>query len=707
MRKRIISIILTLAIALSVICVGAVSVSAAANTATIKVGSKTYTASVGDYMRYTVSFRYSGGRVSTGQIELPVNLKALNSYSQSEIDKFTSEIAPATASTAMILRSDNDVIKGFSGYVMNFAHPTGYAFSTNKVVFSLIFSVEKAGAYELAAKVRHVDAYDGKTLVDKDCNITDTKFRYTESLESVNLDTPKLSVATAAGGMRISWDPVPRASLYRVYYKGSKGWTKLEDTKETSVLDTDVVGGTRYTYTVRCLSADGSRFVSDYDTAGKAAVYYPAPVLSLSNYEDGVYIKWNAVKPASKYRVYYRGRNGWTRLTDTAGTSFLDTDVSSGTTYTYTIRSMDASGNLLSSYYSDGFKITYITAPTVTLSNAADGVNIAWDKVKGAVKYRVYYRSSNGWNRMVDTTENSYLDKDVRSNSTYTYTVRCINSEGTEFTSDFRAGKSIRYIAAPKLELINSEDGVLIKWSAVSGASKYRVYYKGRNGWTKLTDTTGTSFLDTDVSSGTTYTYTIRCMDSNNDHISYFYTDGFKITFLRAPTVTLSNAADGVNISWDKVNGAEKYRVYYRSSSGWHRLADTAETSYLDKDVNSNYTYTYTVRCINNEGTEFTSDFRAGKSIKYYAAPKLELSNTKNGVSIKWNAVAGVSKYRVYYYGRNGWTRLTETSSTSFIDTDVKSGTNYTYTIRCLDSSGNFLSYFYTDGFKIRYIPTS
>ena len=63
MRKRIISIILTLAIALSVICVGAVSVSAAANTATIKVGSKTYTASVGDYMRYTVSFRYSGGRV--------------------------------------------------------------------------------------------------------------------------------------------------------------------------------------------------------------------------------------------------------------------------------------------------------------------------------------------------------------------------------------------------------------------------------------------------------------------------------------------------------------------------------------------------------------------------------------------------------------------------------------------------------------------
>ena len=680
MSKRIISVFLALCLALSALCFGAVSASAADNTARITIGGETYTASVGDYFRYTVSFNYFKNRVSTAQIELPVDFSGLNSYSQAELDKFISEIAPESGSNSVVLRSDSKDQLGFTGYVMNYVYPAGYSFFTKKVVFSLIFSVEKAGNYTLAAKVRHVDDVNGKTIIDKNYKNLDQTFSVTEGFEHVNLETPKVSVATAAGGMNISWEPVPRASLYRVYYKGRNGWTKLTDTKETSVLDTDVVGGTRYTYTVRCLSADGSRFTSDYDTVGKSAVYYPAPKLSLSNGEDVVNIKWSAAAGASKYRVYIKGRSGWTRLIDTAGTSCTDSNVTSGTAYTYTIRSMDSSGNLLSSFYSDGFTITFLKAPVFSVSNAADGVNISWDKVTGAAKYRVFYRGANGWTRLADTAETSFIDKDVSSNTSYTYTVRCINADGSAYTSDYRAGKSVRYIAAPKLILSNAEDGVSIRWNAVAGASKYRVYYRGRNGWTKLTDTTGTSFLDTDVRSGTNYTYTIRCMDNNGNHISYFYTDGFRITFVKAPVFTVSNAADGVNISWDKVDGAAKYRVYYYGSKGWTKLLDTAETSFIDKDVSSNHSYTYTVRCINEEGTAFTSDYRAGKSVKYIAAPILRLS---------------------------GWTKLTDTTGTSFLDTDVKSGTNYTYTIRCMDNNGNHISYFYTDGFKITYTPAA
>ena len=53
----------------------------------------------------------------------------------------------------------------------------------------------------------------------------------------------------------------------------------------------------------------------------------------------------------------------------------------------------------------------------------------------------------------------------------------------------------------------------------------------GRNGWTKLTDSTGTSYVDSDVKDGTPYTYTIRAMDANDNHLSWFYTDGFTITY--------------------------------------------------------------------------------------------------------------------------------------------------------------------------------
>ena len=704
MKRRIVSIVLTLALILSVCGIGCVGISAEDNVATITVGNKTFTARVGDFIEYSISFRSTGPNISTAQVELPVDFSAFSGYSQSEIGTHIARIAPTTANDSVVKRFDSGNTFGLTGYVMNFAGVNGYSFSSEKAILKLIFGVEKAGSYRLAAKVRYVNDVNENVVIDGNYTRQDPRFSYVEDITAAELDTPKLSVSTFSGGMKVSWDPVPGARLYRVYVKSeSAGWVRIMETGETSYIDPNVVSGRRYTYTVRCMSQDGSRFISDYDRDGESATYYTAPVLRLSNAEDGVKIDWDAVPQAASYRVYYRGSNGWTKLVDTMSTSTIDDDVVSGTRYTYTIRAMDQNGNHLSWFYQDGFSITYLSAPVFNLSNEADGVKISWDKVNGAVKYRVYYYGSRGWTKLTETTETSFIDTDVSSNHTYTYTVRCINEDGTAFTSDYRPGKSIKYFAAPKLTLSNDEDGVLIKWNTVAGASKYRVYYKGRNGWTKLTDSTGTSFIDTDVASGTNYTYTIRAMDQNNNHLSWFYTDGFRIQFIRAPEFSVTNEADGVKISWNKVDGAKKYRIFYYGSKGWTRMVDTADTSYIDKAVSSNRTYTYTVRCITEDGSAYTSDYRSGKSVKYVEAPKLTLSNTSNGVSIKWNTVAGASKYRVYYKSGSSWVKLTDSAGSSFVDSDVENGKTYTYTIRAMDNNGNHLSWFYTDGFSITY----
>lgn len=342
------------------------------------------------------------------------------------------------------------------------------------------------------------------------------------------------------------------------------------------------------------------------------------PVIkNLNNVEDGIKISWNKVDGAAQYRVYYKGRNGWTKLTDTTSTSVIDYDVVSGANYTYTIRALDQNGNHISDYDHNGSKIRFIKAPQFSLSNAANGVRISWDKVMGAEKYRVFYYGSKGWTRLADTTATSFLDTDVSSNHRYVYTVRCISADGNTYTSDYRVGKGINYFAAPSLTLKNVEDGVKISWNKIDGAAKYRVYYKGRNGWTKLTDTTSTSVIDYDVVSGTNYTYTIRALDQNGNHISDYYHNGFKIKFLRAPSFTLSSEKGGVRIKWNKVGGAEKYRVFYYGSKGWTRLAETANTSFLDTDVSFGHRYVYTVRCISSDGKTYTSDYRVGKGINY------------------------------------------------------------------------------------------
>ena len=703
MKKRIISILLILMTVLTVCAVGVTGASAADDTATITVGGKSYTVKVGEYVQYSVAFRCTGKNIATAQIELPVDFDGLSGYSEDDLALHASKIAPSTAAASVVLLSGSGNTLNMNGYVMNFVSATGYSFTTQKTVLSLLFGVKKAGNYQLAAKVRYVDDVNDKTLVDSSYVIRDSAFTYTETLEEAELETPQLKVSTAAGGMQIKWNPVPGASKYRVYYKGSGGWTRFAETAETSVLDTDVKNGTRYTYTVRCVNADGTRFTSDYDRDGESAVYYEAPKLTLSNEVDSVKITWNAVSGASKYRVYYKSASGWTRMTETASTSYTDTGIKSGETRIYTIRTLNSSGSFLSWYYTDGFSIKFIRAPEVKLGNAANGVKISWDAVEGAEKYRVFYYGSRGWTRMLDTAETSYLDTAVSSNTNYTYTVRCINADGTAYTSAHRGGRKIKYYEAPKLTLTNAADGVTIKWNTVSGASKYRLYYKGTNGWTKLTDTASTSYTDTSVGSGTTRIYTARAMDNSGNHLSWYYTDGFSIKFVRAPEIKLTNAANGVNISWNAVEGAEKYRVYYYGSKGWTRMVDTTETSYLDTDVSSNLNYTYTVRCINSDGTAFTSYFRAGKKIKFYAAPKLTLSSTSTGVSIKWNAIAGASKYRLYYKTASGWTKLTDTASTSYTDTSIANGAARTYTIRAMDNSNNHLSWYYADGFTITY----
>ena len=277
---------------------------------------------------------------------------------------------------------------------------------------------------------------------------------------------------------------------------------------------------------------------------------------------------------------------------------------------------------------------TSLATPKISKAESVyGGVKLTWSKVKGAEKYRVYYKGSKGWTRMVDTTSTSYIDKDVSSGKNYTYTVRCINSSATKFTSGYNGkGKSIKYIAAPEISKLESVNGgVKISWNKSNGAEKYRIYYKGSKGWTRMVDTTSTSYIDKDVSSGKNYTYTVRCINSSATKFTSGYdSKGKSVKYISAPKITKAESVDGgVKISWNKVNGAEKYRVYYKSRKGWTRMVDTTSTSYIDKDVSSGKTYTYTVRCINSSANKFTSGYDSkGVTVTTPVKPSVKLDRT-------------------------------------------------------------------------------
>lgn len=263
-------------------------------------------------------------------------------------------------------------------------------------------------------------------------------------------------------------------------------------------------------------------------------------------------------------------------------------------------------------------------------------------------------------------------------------------------------------LPAPQITgLANTTGGIKISWNKVDGAYGYRLYYKpASGGWKRFKDTTATSFTDSGVVPNKTETYTIRCIDKNGNTISGFNSTGWSKKYTPvAPTITrLSNSSKGVSVTWNKIAGVYGYRIYQKTSNGWKRIKDTTATSYTDSAVSANQTKTYTIRCIDKNGKTVSGFNSKGWSKKYTATtPKItKLTNTSKGVSVTWNKIAGVYGYRLYRkYDGGSWTKVKDTTSTSFTDSGAKKGKKATYTVRCIDRKGKTVSGFNSKGWSI------
>lgn len=168
----------------------------------------------------------------------------------------------------------------------------------------------------------------------------------------------------------------------------------------------------------------------------------------------------------------------------------------------------------------------------------------------------------------------------------------------------------------------------------------------------------------------------------------------------KAKLSKISNTSSGVKITWGKVSGADKYRVYRKTKGGsWKYLDSTSKTYFTDKTAKSGTTYYYAVKVRNEAGN---SDLSTSLSIKRLSVPKLStVSNTSSGVKVTWKKVTGASGYIVYRKTKSGdWKEIGKTTKLYYTDKKAKSGTSYYYSVRAY--SGSVKSYYDTDGLNIR-----
>lgn len=418
------------------------------------------------------------------------------------------------------------------------------------------------------------------------------------------LATPKLkSVTNIVAGPKITWNKVKGASYYRVFVKSGKNWKLLGQTRNNYFVDKKAKSGKTYTYTVRCVDAKGKP-ISDFNRKGISNTYYATPKGFSGEAVDGVGIRfsWKAVPGAPKYRVMRKtDTTGWVTIANTTATSIVDRNAVPGTNYYYTVRVLNKNNKFGSSYITP-LKAYFVTdIPRINYSLVDNnGLTLKWNASGGAEQYIVYQKTAATWKRVGLTKKNKIVIKNPVKNVNVKYTVRCINAAGNAYTSSYdKEGYTTAYFDMPQITRMEGEEnGIKLAWSGNENVYRYIVYRKDGGAWTEIARTEEPTYTDNDAAVGNTYAYTIRCVSETGKFTSTYNTKGWSMTYIAAPEVIVTQTDNGILISWNKIEGAAKYRVFIKEDGEWVKLADCIGTSHLYAGHAG--AFTFTVRCIDS-----------------------------------------------------------------------------------------------------------
>ena len=305
-------------------------------------------------------------------------------------------------------------------------------------------------------------------------------------------------------------------------------------------MDKTAKAGVKYTYTVRGVAKDGKTLSPSHDKTGVSATM-PKPVsrpanvtlVSAKAVSGGIQVTWKEAAGAATYKVYRKDatNTSWTALTTTAtGTSYVDKTAKAGVTYTYTVRGVASDGKTLSpSHDKTGVSAVIAPAKVVLVNAKADsaGILVTWQKATGAHAYQVYRKTAGtGWKCVAKNIHDTeWKDIDAAKGTKYIYTVRAVADDGTTRGGYDGTGKTATVTKDPITpanvtlgKAVAGKNGITVMWSYAADARTYRVYRKaaGETKWTIMDkNATGKSWTDTNVTKGTTYTYTVRGVNAN------------------------------------------------------------------------------------------------------------------------------------------------------------------------------------------------
>ena len=445
------------------------------------------------------------------------------------------------------------------------------------------------------------------------------------------------------GGIQVTWNETDGAAKYKVYRKDAANtvWKVIAIVTGTSYVDKSAAAGVTYSYTVRGVGADGE-LSPGFDRTGVSATI-PKPTapadVTLGDAKvvtGGIQVTWNEADGAAKYKVYRKdaANTVWKVIATVTGTSYTDKTAKIGTKYSYTVRGVDADGELSPGFDRTGVSAT-ISAPTnVKLVGAKavnGGIQVTWQQANGAVKYKVYRKdtANTDWKVIATVSSASYVDRTTKIGTKYTYTVRGVAADGKTLSPGYdKTGVSAT--AAPANVTMGSakavNSGIQVTWQRAEDAAKYRVYRKdaANTGWKAIATVSDTSYVDKTAKIGTKYTYTVRGVAADGKTLSPSYDKtGVSATATPAKVALVggkrvTSGTKGIQVTWKSTANAQTYNVYRAANppsgdvpaSAWVLVGKKVNAlTFKDTTGKSGTLYAYTVRGVAVDGKTLSAAY--------------------------------------------------------------------------------------------------
>lgn len=237
-------------------------------------------------------------------------------------------------------------------------------------------------------------------------------------------------------------------------------------------------------------------------------------------------------------------------------------------------------------------------------------IKLSWKTDGNIDSYNIYRKSSGeaefGKVAEIEAGSTSYTDKGLKTGTTYSYRIKAVAS-GLE--SDFSATATATPTTAVPGSFKAARAGyssIKLTWSPVSGASGYRIYqYDSKTGTYKakkyIEGRTSGSFVISGLKTGTKYYFKIRSYRTVDGVKKYsdLSSSRYAVPSLSTPSIKkLTPGTKKVTVSWNKISGANGYKLYRATSrSGSYKLVKTtSSTSFTDRSLKKGKKYYYKLK---------------------------------------------------------------------------------------------------------------